>query len=64
MKIDKMSISGAWHVYSPVAEDNRGAFKEWFKQSENLEQTGAVFNVTQSNYSKSKKVGVCPFFFA
>jgi dTDP-4-dehydrorhamnose 3,5-epimerase len=55
MKIDKMSISGAWQVYSPVMMDNRGAFKEWFKQPESLEQTGAVFNVSQSNVSKSKK---------
>jgi dTDP-4-dehydrorhamnose 3,5-epimerase len=55
MEIDELSIKGAWQTYSPVYKDSRGAFKEWFKASTNVERTGLNFNVAQSNFSTSKK---------
>lgn len=42
-------------VSSPVWEDDRGSFREWFKRSEIFEKTGVDFNVEQSNVSLSKQ---------
>jgi dTDP-4-dehydrorhamnose 3,5-epimerase len=55
MEINNLSIEGAWRTYAPIFEDSRGAFKEWFKNSTNVERTGLSFSVAQSNFSKSKK---------
>ena len=55
MEIERLSINGAWQTHSRTFEDNRGSFKEWFKNSANVERTGLSFSVAQSNFSKSKK---------
>ena len=53
MKITPLSIEGAWLAELPLHNDNRGSFREWFKQTELLEKTGFNFFVSQANISIS-----------
>jgi dTDP-4-dehydrorhamnose 3,5-epimerase len=53
MKITPLSIEGAWLAEFPLHNDNRGSFREWFKQAEILEKTGFNFFVSQANISIS-----------
>ena len=55
MKFTPLGIEGAWLAESPVWEDERGSFQEWFKSEEALEATGFIFSVQQANISSSKK---------
>ena len=50
-----LDIEGAWLFQSPSHGDDRGYFREWFKQDLVQEKLGRSFNVAQSNLSKSKK---------
>ena len=50
-----LSIEGAWVFESPAHTDERGYFREWFKDSYIREHLGREFQVAQSNLSKSKK---------
>ena len=49
------SINGAWVFESPTHHDERGYFREWFKDSFIKQELGRDFHVAQSNLSKSKK---------
>lgn len=55
MKFTSLGISGAWLVESPLWSDERGYFREWFKQEEILQITGIDFSVKQANISLSNK---------
>lgn len=55
MNLQKLELEGAWKADFVTYTDNRGDFCEWFKQSEFLKITGRSFEVSQANFSKSKK---------
>ena len=55
VKIEKLSIEGAWIAKSPLLTDNRGYFREWFSQEEISSTLGLAFDVKQANMSSSKK---------
>ena len=50
-----LSIEGAWLFESPSHGDDRGFFREWFKESIVRETLGRQFHVSQTNLSRSKK---------
>ena len=50
-----LDIAGAWLITNPIHGDNRGFFREWFKQEMAERALGRKFNVAQSNISQSKK---------
>jgi dTDP-4-dehydrorhamnose 3,5-epimerase len=53
MELTPLEIEGAWLAESPVWEDERGNFREWFKSSSIKSLTGLDFNIAQANVSKS-----------
>jgi dTDP-4-dehydrorhamnose 3,5-epimerase len=53
VNITPLSINGAWKAEFPLHADNRGTFREWFKQDEILKKTGFDFPVKQANISVS-----------
>ncbi len=55
MKLTPLEINGVWLVESPVWNDSRGSFREWFKSNEILQTTGQDFLAVQSNISRSDK---------
>ena len=57
MKSETLSIHGARLLRSPVYDDARGSFREWFKLAE-LEIDGVAFPVAQANLSDSVRVTV------
>ncbi len=54
-RLTPLGIEGAWVFESPVHEDSRGDFREWFKLSIAESYLGRSFTVAQSNLSRSKK---------
>jgi dTDP-4-dehydrorhamnose 3,5-epimerase len=50
-----LSIQGAWLFESPLHIDNRGDFREWFKETFVREKLGREFHIAQSNLSRSKR---------
>lgn len=54
-ELTPFSINGAWMFESPSHHDERGYFREWFRDSIIREKLGREFRVAQSNLSKSKK---------
>ena len=55
MNFRETKIQGLWVIESPVHEDIRGSFKEWFKFERNIESLGLEFQVKQANTSVSRK---------
>jgi dTDP-4-dehydrorhamnose 3,5-epimerase len=55
MEFEELGIKGAWIARSPVHQDDRGYFREWFKSEEVHSATGLQFNVEQANISSSNK---------
>jgi dTDP-4-dehydrorhamnose 3,5-epimerase len=55
MELTPLNIEGAWLAHSPVWSDDRGMFREWFKQESIREKTGTNFLVQQANISVNKK---------
>ena len=55
MKLSPLRIEGAWVAESPVWEDERGFFREWFKTSDISRETGRDFSVAQANISSSAR---------
>jgi len=53
MELTPLGIEGAWLAESPVWNDDRGFFREWFKHEEILSKTQINFSVRQANLSKS-----------
>ena len=55
MKLTSLEIEGAWLGESPVWSDDRGSFREWFKNEDLSAVTGAEFPVQQANISTSAR---------
>jgi dTDP-4-dehydrorhamnose 3,5-epimerase len=55
MEIEELGIKGAWIARSPIHNDDRGYFREWFKDLEIEAAIGRCFNVRQANVSSSNK---------
>jgi dTDP-4-dehydrorhamnose 3,5-epimerase len=55
MDFKPLGIQGAWVAESPVWDDNRGFFREWFKFDEVFALTGLDFSVKQANFSLSNQ---------
>jgi dTDP-4-dehydrorhamnose 3,5-epimerase len=54
VKLIELTIPGAFVLESPVWEDDRGFFREWFKRSD-LDAGGIDFPIQQANLSMSKR---------
>jgi len=54
MHIQPLPIIGAFELQSAIYSDNRGNFREWFKESE-LREIDPLVSFKQSNISVSKK---------
>lgn len=52
--MSELGIPGAFVLESPVWEDDRGYFREWFKWGD-LDAAGAAFPIRQANLSMSKR---------
>ena len=55
MEIKELSIKGAWLARSPLHCDDRGYFREWFKEEAIENAMGRGFKVQQANISSSNK---------
>lgn len=55
MNLTPLGIEGAWIVESPVWSDERGSFREWFKNVDLVSATGSKFDVQQANISTSDR---------
>ena len=53
MKLTPLGIEGAWLAESPVWNDERGFFREWFKAEDVNRATGRDFGIEQANISVS-----------
>jgi dTDP-4-dehydrorhamnose 3,5-epimerase len=53
MKLTPLGIAGAWVAESPVWNDERGFFREWFKSEKVETAIGRSFVVEQANFSLS-----------
>jgi dTDP-4-dehydrorhamnose 3,5-epimerase len=53
MKITPLGIDGAWVAESPIWNDDRGFFREWFKSEDIKVATGRDFGIEQANISLS-----------
>jgi dTDP-4-dehydrorhamnose 3,5-epimerase len=53
MKLTPLGIEGAWLAESPVWNDERGFFREWFKSEDLKSATGRDFGIEQANISLS-----------
>jgi dTDP-4-dehydrorhamnose 3,5-epimerase len=53
MELTPLGIEGAWLAESPVWNDGRGFFHEWFKSVEFKNVTGREFKIEQANISVS-----------
>jgi dTDP-4-dehydrorhamnose 3,5-epimerase len=54
VKLIELSIPGVFVLESPVWSDERGLFREWFKD-EDFQAAGVSFHARQSNLSLSKR---------
>lgn len=54
VNVRELSIPGAFVLESPVWNDDRGYFREWFKRVD-LEEVGGDFAVHQANLSMSRR---------
>ena len=45
MKLTPLGINGVWLAESPIWEDDRGIFREWFKAEEVKAVTGRDFGI-------------------
>ena len=55
MELIPLGIEGAWLAESPVWNDDRGSFREWFKTEDVKSATGRDFGIEQANVSVSSK---------
>jgi dTDP-4-dehydrorhamnose 3,5-epimerase len=55
MELTPLGIEGVWLAESPVWNDDRGYFREWFKHEEVFSMTGIDFSVQQANISSSQR---------
>ncbi len=55
MKLTPLGIDGAWLAESPLWNDDRGFFREWFKSADLIGTTGIEFSIQQANVSQSSR---------
>jgi dTDP-4-dehydrorhamnose 3,5-epimerase len=55
MEFKKLAIEGAWVAQSQIHLDERGSFREWYKESDFSQKIGTDFSVAQANMSVSSK---------
>lgn len=55
LEVVELEIAGSWLVTTPTHGDDRGFFREWFKQDEIEQAIQREFTVAQANLSRSKK---------
>ena len=55
MKLTPLGIDGVWLAESPIFNDERGSFREWFKFDAVTSEKIPKFKVVQSNTSISSK---------
>ena len=55
MEFQPLSIDGAWIARSALHKDERGSFREWFRNDDMRTTTGFNFEVVQANLSVSKR---------
>lgn len=53
MKLEQLSITGAWVIHLNRFGDDRGWFQEWFKTSALADSEGPTFVPVQANTSRS-----------
>lgn len=61
--VSPLDIDGAFRLSSPVHEDERGAFREWFKYRD-LDVAGLAWTVVQANLSRSARDAVRGLHFS
>jgi dTDP-4-dehydrorhamnose 3,5-epimerase len=64
MKIEELSIEGAWRIVSPQFGDPRGLFMEWYRHDHLAEAVGHPLDLRQANLSVSAKDVVRGIHFA
>jgi dTDP-4-dehydrorhamnose 3,5-epimerase len=64
MELTPLGIEGAWLAESPLWNDDRGHFREWFKREEVLSKTGIDFSVEQANISESNSGAIRGIHFS
>jgi dTDP-4-dehydrorhamnose 3,5-epimerase len=64
MKIEELSIEGAWRISSPQFGDPRGLFMEWYRADHLAEAVGHPLDLRQANLSVSAKDVVRGIHFA
>ncbi|MDG4750893.1 MULTISPECIES: dTDP-4-dehydrorhamnose 3,5-epimerase family protein [Micromonospora] len=64
MKIQPLSIEGAWTVEPEQHTDSRGVFLEWYRADRLAEVTGHEFHIAQANLSVSARGVVRGIHFA
>jgi dTDP-4-dehydrorhamnose 3,5-epimerase len=55
MNLTPLGIDGAWLAESPIWNDERGFFREWFRLTDVQAKTGIDFSIQQANISQSKR---------
>ncbi len=55
MQLTPLEIEGSWLAESPIWNDQRGFFREWFKSNDIKNKVGREFCVEQANISSSTK---------
>lgn len=55
MNLTPLTIEGAWLAESPVWNDDRGFFREWYKSETIVKILGKKFEIEQANISSSSK---------
>jgi dTDP-4-dehydrorhamnose 3,5-epimerase len=55
LEFKKLAIEGAWVAQSKIHRDERGSFREWYKESDFSQKIGTDFSVAQANMSVSSK---------
>jgi len=55
MELTPLGIEGVWLAESPVWNDDRGFFREWFKSEDIKNSTGRDFGIEQANISLSSR---------
>jgi dTDP-4-dehydrorhamnose 3,5-epimerase len=64
MEIFPLELPGSWLVEDPIFEDSRGSFEEWYASARLAEHFGYSLEVTQANFSISRRGAVRGIHFA
>lgn len=62
--MEPLGIEGAWSTKGPIHRDERGSFREWFREDEFRATTGYRLPLAQANFSISRQHVVRGIHFA